>query len=99
YSGGGDNPTVHENYDGRDITLPGDPSKVLRVEESPELRNLIGETIITTDGTTLLGADDKSGLAVIMTAAARLMGDRSLPCGPIRLCFTVDEEIGRGIEG
>jgi tripeptide aminopeptidase len=99
YSGTGVNPIVHENYDGSDITLPGDPSKVLRVEENPTLRDLVGETIITTDGTTLLGADDKSGLAVIMTAAARLMADRSIPCGPVRLCFTVDEEIGRGIDG
>src|SRR5690606_33953949 len=99
YSGTGVNPIVHENYDGSDITLPGDPTKVLRVEQNPALKDLVGETIITTDGTTLLGADDKSGLAVIMTAADRLMADRSIPCGPVRLCFTVDEEIGRGIDG
>lgn len=99
YSGTGVCPIVHENYDGSDITLPGDPSKVLRVAENPALRDLVGETIITTDGTTLLGADDKSGLAVIITAAARLVADRSIPCGRVRLCFTVDEEIGRGIDG
>lgn len=99
YSGTGVNPIVHENYDGTDITLPGDPSKVLRVEENPALKKLIGGTIITTDGTTLLGADDKSGIAVIMTAAAQLMANRDIPCGPIRVCFTSDEEIGRGIEG
>ena len=99
YSGTNVNPIVHENYDGRDVVLPGDPTKVLRVDENPELASLAGETIVTTDGTTLLGADDKSGLAVIMTAAAHLMAHRDLPCCPVRLCFTVDEEIGRGIEG
>lgn len=98
-SGTNVNPVVHENYDGQDIILPADPTKVLRVSENPDLQHLVGETIITTDGTTLLGADDKAGLAVIMTAAHRLMADRSLPTGPVRLCFTVDEEIGRGIEG
>ena len=99
YSGTGVNPIVHENYDGKDIALPGDPSKVLRVEANPALKELVGGTIITTDGTTLLGADDKSGIAVTMTAAAHLMANRDIPCGPIRLCFTTDEEIGRGIEG
>ncbi len=99
YSGTDVKPIVHENYDGTDIVLPGDPAKVLRVEENLELSGLIGGTVITTDGTTLLGADDKSGLAVIMTAAAHLMANRDIPCGPIRLCFTTDEEIGRGIEG
>ena len=99
YSGTGVNPIVHENYDGTDITLPGDPSKVLRVGDNPALKELVGGTIISTDGTTLLGADDKSGIAVIMTAAAHLMANRDIPCGPIRVCFTTDEEIGRGIEG
>ncbi len=99
YSGTDVKPIVHENYDGTDIVLPGDPAKVLRVEENPELKGLAGGTVITTDGTTLLGADDKSGLAVIMTAAAHLMANRDILCGPVRLCFTTDEEIGRGIEG
>jgi tripeptide aminopeptidase len=99
YSGTDVKPVVHESYDGSDITLPGDPTKVLRVEENPALRKLTGGTIITTDGTTLLGADDKSGLAVIMTAAAHLMAHRDIPCGPVRVCFTTDEEIGRGIHG
>ncbi|MGD9856048.1 MAG: peptidase T [Planctomycetaceae bacterium] len=98
YSGTDVQPIVHENYDGSDITLPGDPSKVLRVEDNPALKSLVGGTIITTDGTTLLGADDKAGIAVIMSAAAHLMANRDIPCGPIRVCFTVDEEIGRGIE-
>ena len=92
-------PLVHENYPGGDITLPRDSSKVIRVDDNPALQQLVGTTIITADGTTLLGADDKSGLAVIMTAAARLMQDRSIPHGPIRVLFTVDEEIGRGVEG
>ncbi len=99
YSGTNVQPIVHENYDGSDITLPGDPSKVLRVAENPALKDLVGGTIITTDGTTLLGADDKSGIAVIMTAATHLLANRDIPCGPIRICFTSDEEIGRGIEG
>lgn len=92
------NPVVHENYSGADLALPGDPTKVLKPAENPELKQLVGKTIITTDGTTLLGADDKCGIAEIMTAAERLMGDRGIPHGPIRVCFTVDEEIGRGTE-
>src|SRR5262245_5725158 len=63
-------PIVHEDYDGGDIVLPGDPTKVLRPADSPELAALVGKTIITTDGTTLLGGDDKAGVAVIMEAAA-----------------------------
>src|SRR5438132_3893901 len=65
-------PIVHRNYDGGDIVLPGDPSKVLRAIENPELARLKGNTIITADGTTLLGADDKAGVAVIMESAAHL---------------------------
>ncbi len=99
YSGAGVKPVVHEDYDGTDIVLPEDPSKALQVAEHPDLRSLVGGTVITTDGTTLLGADDKSGLAVIMSAAAHLMANRDIPCGPVRICFTTDEEIGRGIEG
>ena len=91
-------PIVHEQYDGGDVVLPGDTGKVLRPAETPELAALAGKTIITTDGTTLLGADDKAGIAVIMTAAARLMTDRSVPRGPIRIVFTCDEEVGRGAD-
>ena len=91
-------PVVHENYSGGDIVLPGDLTQVIRVDENPVLRELLGTTIITTDGTTLLGADDKAGVAVIMTAAAWLIGDATLPRGPVRICFTCDEEIGRGTE-
>jgi len=91
-------PVVHKNYDGKDITLPGDASKVIRVEESDDLPHLKGKTIITTDGTTLLGADDKSGIAVIMTAAAELMARPEIKHGPIRVVFTCDEEVGRGTD-
>jgi tripeptide aminopeptidase len=98
FSGTNVKPIVHKNYDGKDIVLPGDPSRVLKVAENPELAEQKGKTVITTDGTTLLGADDKAGIAIIMTAAERLMADRSLPSGPVRICFTVDEEIGRGIK-
>jgi tripeptide aminopeptidase len=97
-SGHGVKPQVHRNYNGGDLVLPGDPSKVLRPSECPELAALKGKTIITTDGTTLLGGDDKAGVAVIMEAAHRLMEDRSARCGPIRVCFTCDEEIGHGVD-
>ena len=91
-------PQVHRNYDGKDITLPGDPSRVIRVADNPELNELHGKTIITTDGTTLLGADDKAGVAVIMEAAAYLMAHPEVPHGPVRVCFTCDEEIGHGVD-
>lgn len=91
-------PVIHRNYDGRDITLPGDPSRVIRVADTPELGRLAGKTVITSDGTTLLGADDKAGVAVIMTAAAQLMANRNLKHGPIRVVFTCDEEVGRGTD-
>lgn len=91
-------PTLHKNYDGKDIVLPGDKSRVIRVADSPVLAELKGKTIITSDGTTLLGADDKSGLSVIMTAAAHLMAHPELKHGPIRIVFTCDEEVGRGTD-
>ena len=91
-------PVVHHNYDGRDIILPGDPTKVIRVADNPELTGLKGATLITTDGTTLLGADDKAGVAVIVEAAAYLAAHPELPHGPIRICFTCDEEIGHGVD-
>ena len=91
-------PVVHRNYDGGDIVLPGDPSKVLRAADTPELAALKGKTIITTDGTTLLGGDDKGGVAVIMEAAAYLVRHPEIPHGPLRICFTCDEEIGHGVD-
>jgi tripeptide aminopeptidase len=78
--------------------LPGDSSKVIRVAESPQLRDLIGQTLITTDGTTLLGADDKAGVAVIVELAAHLLEERTLQHGPVKVLFTCDEEIGHGVD-
>lgn len=96
FSGKNVKPIVHKNYDGGDIQLPGDTSRVIRAADNPDLVKLKGGTIVTSDGTTLLGADDKSGIAVIMTAAETLMADPTLKHGPIRVLFTCDEEIGRG---
>jgi tripeptide aminopeptidase len=93
-SGQGVKPIVHRNYDGKDIALPGDASKVIRVADNPELAKLFGKTLVTTDGTTLLGADDKAGIACIMSAVAHLLAHPEIPHGPIRICFTCDEEIG-----
>jgi tripeptide aminopeptidase len=91
-------PVVHQNYAGGDIVLPGDTSKVLRASENPDLTKVIGQTVITTDGTTLLGADNKSGVAVIMDAARHLIAHSEIEHGPIRICFTCDEEVGRGVD-
>jgi tripeptide aminopeptidase len=97
-SGRGVKPIVHRNYDGHDITLPGDPSKVIRVADNPDLAHWKGATIITTDGTTLLGADNKAGVAVIVETAAYLIAHPEVAHGPIRICFTCDEEIGHGVD-
>jgi tripeptide aminopeptidase len=91
-------PVVHENYDGNDIVLPGDKTKVIKVAESDGLAELAGKTIITTDGTTLLGADDKAGVSVIMDTVAHLVAHPDILHGPIRVCFTCDEEIGHGVD-
>lgn len=91
-------PQIVRNYQGGDIQLPGDPSRVIRVADHPELANQIGNDIITTDGTTLLGADDKAGLSEIVTAADILMHDPSIKHGTIKLLLTPDEEIGRGVD-
>lgn len=90
-------PQVIRDYPGGDIPLPGDKSKVIRVSDNQELNALVGKTIITTDGTTLLGADDKAGVAVIMELAKALMANPAIPHGPVRVCFTCDEEIGKGV--
>lgn len=91
-------PQVIRGYPGGDLRLPGDATKVIRVSDNPELRELGGATIITTDGTTLLGSDDKSGLAAILEAVAWLVEHPEAPHGPLRICFTCDEEIGRGVD-
>ena len=91
-------PQVVENYAGGDITLPADPSQVIRAAEHPALRHQIGNDIITTDGTTLLGADNKAGIAEIMDAAHFLINNPEVKHGTIRILFTPDEEIGRGVD-
>ena len=83
-------------YRGGDVRLPGDPAVVIRARENPELARNVGKRIVTADGTTLLGADDKAGIAVIMALAERLARDPSLLHGEVRLAFTPDEEVGRG---
>lgn len=92
------NPIVHKNYQGGDIILPNDKTQVIRFDEHEDLKNQIGNDIITTDGTTLLGADNKAGLAEIMDAAYFLMKNPQIKHGKIRILFTPDEEIGRGVD-
>jgi tripeptide aminopeptidase len=94
--GAGVRPIVHRQYDGRDLVLPDDPTVVLRLSEIPALASQIGHDIVTASGTTLLGADNKAGVAEIMTAAAYLVAHPEIPHGRIRVAFTPDEEVGRG---
>jgi tripeptide aminopeptidase len=96
--GAGVRPQLIERYPGGDIVLPGDPARVLRESDHPELAACRGHTLVTSDGTTLLGADDKSGVAVIVEAAAWLVEHPEIAHGPVRLVFTCDEEIGRGVD-
>jgi tripeptide aminopeptidase len=91
-------PLVHSAYDGRDLVLPDDPSAVLRLSEQPDLRAQFGNDIVTASGLTLLGADDKAGVAEIVTAADYLLRHPGIAHGPIRIAFTPDEEIGRGAD-
>jgi tripeptide aminopeptidase len=98
FSGTDVKPQVVRDYAGGDIVLPGDPSRVIRPAEHPELANQIGNDIVTSDGTTLLGADDKAGLAEIVAAARHLVDNPQIRHGAISLLFTPDEEIGRGVD-
>ncbi len=98
FSGENVNPRVIQNYDGGDIVLNEEKGIVTRVDEFPVLPALTGQTLIVTDGTTVLGADDKAGMAAIITAAEYLLAHPEVPHGRIRLGFTPDEEIGRGTE-
>ncbi|BAR62785.1 peptidase T [Bradyrhizobium sp. YCK136] len=91
-------PQVVKNYRGGDITLPGDTSQVIRFAEHPALKNQIGNDIITTDGTTLLGADNKAGVAEIMDAAHFFINNPDAKHGTLKILFTPDEEIGRGVD-
>jgi len=97
-SGANVRPQIVRNYRGGDIALTADPAQVIRVAEHPELKNQIGNDIITTDGTTLLGADNKAGVAEIMDAAHFLLQNPQVKHGAIKILFTPDEEIGRGVD-
>ena len=94
--GAGVTPIVHRAYDGRDLVLPDDPAAVVRLRDIPALADQMGHDIVTASGTTLLGADNKAGVAEIMTAASFLVAHPEIPHGTVRLAFTPDEEIGRG---
>lgn len=91
-------PIVHRNYDGNPITLPDDPSQVITVEQHSYLKQKIGDDLITASGHTLLGADDKAGIAIIMDFAHHIINNPDIPHPTIRILFTPDEEIGRGVD-
>ncbi len=97
-SGTGVKPIVHKNYRGDDIILPDDPSQIIRLNEYPDLKNQIGNDLITASGATLLGADNKAGVAEIMDACYQLINHPEIKHGTIRILFTPDEEIGRGVD-
>jgi tripeptide aminopeptidase len=97
FDAAGVKPRVIHRYNGGDITYPDAPGLVLSPEEFPYLAEKVGQDIVTASGTTLLGADDKAGVAIIMTAARHMLNHPEIPHGPIRIAFTPDEEIGRGV--
>jgi len=97
-SGAGVKPLVHKNYQGEDIVLPDDQAQIIRLADHPDLKNQLGNDIITASGTTLLGADNKAGVAEIMDACYQLMAHPEIKHGTIRILFTPDEEIGRGVD-
>ena len=97
-SGENVNPIIHKNYQGGDIVLPKDPAQVISVAKNPDLKNLVGDDIITADGTTLLGSDDKAGVSAIMTMIDVLKQNPQIKHGTIAVAFTPDEEVGGGIE-
>ncbi|MBP6003601.1 MAG: peptidase T [Pyrinomonadaceae bacterium] len=97
-SGANVNAIIHKNYQGGDIVLPNDKTQVITVAQNPNLKNLIGDDIITADGTTLLGSDDKSGIAEIMTMIDTLRQNPQIKHGNVAIAFTPDEEVGGGIE-
>lgn len=98
YSGANVKPQIVKNYDGKDILMNPETGLTMHVHDFPDLLKYQGQDLITTDGTTLLGADDKAGVAEIMTMAARLLSDPSIPHGRIEIGFTPDEEVGRGAD-
>ena len=91
-------PILHQQYNGAPIVLPDDPSQIITVDKYPYLKNFIGKEIITASGKTLLGADDKAGVAILVSLAAYLMQNPSIQHGPIKILFTPDEEVGRGAD-
>ena len=91
-------PILHKQYNGAPIVLPDDPAQIITVDKYPYLKNFIGKDIITASGKTLLGADDKAGVAIIVSLAAYLMQNPSIPHGPIKILFTPDEEVGKGAD-
>jgi len=95
-SGANVKPQIIKEYKGGDILLPGDSNIVIQESENPSLKTALGKTIVTSDGTTLLGADDKAGIAIIMTAVQKLIADPKIPHGEIKIGFTPDEEVGAG---
>lgn len=97
-SGANVNPILHKNYQGGKIVLPNDPTQVIDPNEHPDLKEQIGNDIITADGTTLLGADNKAGIAEIIDAMHYLIKHPEIKHGPVKVCFTPDEEVGRGTE-
>jgi tripeptide aminopeptidase len=97
-SGSGVKPIVHANYKGQDLILPDDTSQVISTVEHPYLLEKIGDDIVTASGLTLLGADDKAGVAIIMEVVHQLMQNKGLAHGEIKILFTPDEEVGRGVE-
>ncbi|HKV35586.1 MAG TPA: tripeptide aminopeptidase PepT, partial [Pyrinomonadaceae bacterium] len=97
-SGENVNAIIHKNYQGGDIVLPKDPTQIITADKNPVLKNLIGDDIITADGTTLLGSDDKSGIAEVMTMIDTFKQNPQLKRGTIAIAFTPDEEVGGGIE-
>lgn len=100
FSGEGVTPIVHRNYAGQALILPDDPRQIIDPANPmyADLLTAVGKDVITASGTTLLGADDKAGIAIIMTAAQHLLSNPQIPHGKIRICFTPDEEVGRGVE-
>jgi tripeptide aminopeptidase len=98
FSGTNIKPQVHRNYDGGVLPLPDAPELLLSPETSANLAKKIGYDIVTASGTTILGADDKAGVAIVMAMAGELLNNPDIEHGPVRICFTPDEEIGRGVD-
>jgi tripeptide aminopeptidase len=91
-------PIIHKNYDGSDIILPDDTTQIIKLKDHPDLKNQLGNDIITASGNTLLGADNKAGVAEIMDACYQLINHPEIKHGTIKILFTPDEEIGRGVD-